>query len=151
MKARRLQTFLAILWACCTLTTAVSCGNREDTVSCFPNQIISVQLNLNLPAYSSLQNVGGWLYISEQQSGTRGLIITRISSSEFRIYDRNAPHLCPDTQTTLEVENGSIVICRKDNAKWFLISGSPAEKSPFPLRQYPYTYNPSTNSINIYN
>lgn len=151
MKAISSKTFLSILLVFSALITYLSCGNREETANCFPNQIISVQLNLSLPAYNNLQNAGGWMYISEQQSGTRGLIITRISSTEFKIYDRNAPHLCPDAQTTLEVENGSIVICRKDNAKWFLNTGGPAEKSPFALKQYFYTHNPSSNIINIYN
>ena len=151
MKARITKTLIAILLIISVLNTMYSCGNREETSSCFPNQMISVQLNLNLPAYSSLLNIGGWMYISEQQSGTRGLIITRISSNEFKIYDRNAPHICPDSQTTLEVENGNIVFCRKDNAKWFLINGGPAAVSPYPLKQYFYNYNPTTNIINIYN
>ena len=38
----------------------------------FPNQLISVQINISLPAYYPLQNIGGWVYISEQQSGTKG-------------------------------------------------------------------------------
>lgn len=151
MKARYLNTFFSISLIISTLIITSTCGNREETTSCFPNQLISVQLNLNLPAYYNLQSVGGWIYVSEQQSGTRGLIITRISSSEFKVYDRNAPHLCPDSQTTLEVENGSFVICKKDNAKWFLNSGSPATTSPYPLKQYYYIYNPTSNIINIYN
>lgn len=151
MKATSLKTFFSILLVFSTLKMVNSCGNREETTSCFPNSLISVQLNLNLPAYYNLQSVGGWIYISEQQSGTRGIIITRVSSSEFKVYDRNAPHLCPDAQTTLEVENGSFVICKKDNAKWFLNSGSPAAVSPYGLKQYYYSYNPSSNVINIYN
>ncbi len=46
------------------------CSNREETTSCFPNQFISVQLNLSLPSYYPLNNIGGWIYVSEQQSGT---------------------------------------------------------------------------------
>jgi hypothetical protein len=49
-----------------------SCGSREDTVSCFPSNPINVTLNLNLPAYYALNQVGGWVYINEQQSGTKG-------------------------------------------------------------------------------
>lgn len=151
MKTKFLKTFLSILLIFSSLKIINSCGNREETSSCFPRSLISVQLNLNLPAYNNLQNIGGWLYISEQQSGTRGLIITKISSTEFRVYDRNAPHICPNTDTTLEVENGTLVKCTKDNAKWFLNSGAPASVSAYPLKQYYYSYNPSTNIINIYN
>jgi hypothetical protein len=73
------------------------------------------------------------------------------TSSGFKIYDRNAPHICPDTNTVLEVEGGTLVICKKDNAKWFLMNGAPAEVSAYPLKQYFSTFNPSTNVLNIYN
>lgn len=113
MKAKILKTLIPILLIFSILKILNSCGNREETTSCFPNQLISVQINISLPAYYQLQNVGGWVYISEQQSGTRGLIIYRASATSFKIYDRNAPHICPDTNTTLEVEGGTLVICKK--------------------------------------
>ena len=92
-----------------------SCSTREETVSCFPNVPINVVLNLNLPAYYNLQNVNGWIYVNEQESGTRGLIVVRTTTG-FKIYDRNAPHICPDNSTTLEVQNNIKVICTKDGA-----------------------------------
>lgn len=150
MKTKFIQIIASTLLIFSLLKILTSCGNREETTSCFPNQSISVQINLSLPAYYQLQNIGGWIYISEQQSGTKGLIITKTSSG-FKIYDRNAPHICPDTNTTLEVEGGTLVICKKDNAKWFLNSGAPAEISPYPLKQYFYSFNASTNVLNIYN
>jgi len=150
MKPSLLKIIIPILLAFSALKTLNSCSNREETTSCFPNQFISVQLNLSLPSYYPLNNIGGWIYISEQQSGNRGLIVYRTNDG-FKIYDRNAPHICPSTDTTLEVENGSLVICKKDNAKWFLNSGAPASVSPYPLKQYFYNYNSSTNILNIYN
>ena len=150
MKAKILKTLIPILLIFSILKILNSCGKREETTSCFPNQLISVQINISLPAYYPLQNIGGWVYISEQQSGTKGLIVTRTSSG-FKIYDRNAPHICPDTNTVLEVEGGTLVICKKDNAKWFLMNGAPAEVSAYPLKQYFSTFNPSTNVLNIYN
>lgn len=150
MKTKFIKTLVSILLIFNALNILNSCGNRDETINCFPNQIISVQINISLPAYYQLQNIGGWIYLSEQQSGTRGLIITRTSTG-FKIYDRNAPHICPDTNTTLEVEGGTLVICKKDNAKWFLNSGAPAEVSPYPLKQYFYSFNSTTNILNIYN
>ena len=151
MKPSLLKIIIPILLAFSALKTLNSCSNREETTSCFPNQFISVQLNLSLPSYYPLNNIGGWIYVSEQQSGTQGLIIYRASATSFKIYDRNAPHICPDNNTTLEVEGGTLVICKKDNAKWFLNSGAPASVSPYPLKQYFYNYNSSTNILNIYN
>ena len=150
MKPSLLKIIIPILLAFSALKTLNSCSNREETTSCFPNQFISVQLNLSLPSYYPLNNIGGWIYVSEQQSGTRGLIVYRTNDG-FKIYDRNAPHICPSTDTTLEVENGSLKKKKKDNAKWFLNSGAPASISPYPLKQYFYNYNSSTNILNIYN
>ncbi len=62
---------------------------QEDTVNCFPNNPINVSLNLNLPAYNALNYDDGWIYVNEQQSGTRGLIIVRVGNA-FKVYDRNA-------------------------------------------------------------
>lgn len=130
--------------------TINSCGSREDTVSCFPSTPINVTLNLNLPAYNNLNSVGGWIYVNEQQSGTRGLIIVKASNNTFKVYDRNAPHICPDSNTTLEVKDNISVICPKDNATWILLTGQPTAGANIPPKTYPYNYDPSTRVLNIY-
>ena len=90
MKPSLLKIIIPILLAFSALKTLNSCSNREETTSCFPNQFISVQLNLSLPSYYPLNNIGGWIYVSEQQSGTRGLIVYRTNDG-FKIYDRTTP------------------------------------------------------------
>lgn len=149
MKTKFLTFFLAILLIFSALNMFSTCGNREETVSCFPNQIISIQININLPAYNNLQTIGGWIYINEQQSGTRGLIIVRTTSG-FKIYDRNAPHICPDTSTTLEVKDNIKITCPKDGAEWILLTGEPVKVSQLAPKTYHYTYDASGN-LSIYN
>lgn len=127
-----------------------SCSRREDTVSCFPTNPINVTINLNLPAYYSLNQVGGWVYINQEQSGSRGLIVVRASDNTFKAYDRNAPHICPDGNTTLEVQDNIRVVCPKDNAQWILLTGQPTAVSNVPPKTYLYNYNPSTKDLNIY-
>lgn len=128
----------------------LSCGSREDTVSCFPNNPINVTLNLNLPAYYALNNVNGWIYVNEQQSGTRGLIVVNTGSG-FKVFDRNAPHICPDNNTTLEVKDNISIICPKDNMKWML-NGTPESggKTSLPPKTYLYNYDPTGKTLNIY-
>ena len=127
-----------------------SCGSTEDTVSCFPDTPISVTLNLNLPAYNALNQVGGWIYVDEQQSGTRGLIVVRASDTNFKIYDRNAPHICPENNTTLEVKDNISVICPRDNATWILLTGQPTAVSSVPPKTYPYNYDPASKVLAVY-
>ncbi|WP_292008523.1 hypothetical protein [Chryseobacterium sp.] len=142
-----------IIFTLLTISTLYtnSCSNRDDTVSCFPTTTIGVTLNLSLPAYYTLNQPGGWLYINEQQSGTRGLIVVRGSGNTFKVYDRNAPHICPDTNTTLEVKDNISIICPKDNAQWILLTGQPTAVSSLAPKTYFYSYDSITNILNIYN
>ncbi|MGC4128842.1 MAG: hypothetical protein QM564_04620 [Bergeyella sp.] len=126
-----------------------SCSERNETVSCFPDSYINVTLNLNLPAYYELQNVGGWKYIDEQSSGTRGLIVVRTNGG-FKVYDRNAPHLCPADDTTLSVESDIKITCPKDGAEWILLTGQPTKIASIAPKTYSYSYNSANNTLTIY-
>lgn len=156
MKRKFFLIFFSISLIISSLFILKSCSRTEETVSCFPNAAISVVLNLNLPSYYNLQNAGGWIYVNEQSSGTRGLIVVRTASG-FKVYDRNAPHICPATNTTLNVEGDIKIVCPKDNATWILITGEPAQNSSgavissVPPKTYFYSYNSSTNVLTIYN
>ena len=131
------------------LSLVISCESRAETVSCFPSQIINVQLNLNLPAYAIDLNTKGWIYINEQQSGTRGLILVKTGTG-FKVYDRNAPHLCPDANTTLIVQNDIKIVCPKDGAEWILQDGTPIKGSGLPPKSYDYSYNAATGDLLIH-
>ncbi|ODS83924.1 Rieske (2Fe-2S) protein [Chryseobacterium lacus] len=139
---------IMILLIFCTLNLN-SCSRTADTVSCFPNTPINVVLNLNLPAYYPLQISGGWIYVDEQSPGSRGLIVVRTGNG-FMVYDRNAPHLCPDNDTTLVVENNIRIVCPKDGAEWILITGEPIKTAKVPPKIYPYDYQPGTNILSIF-
>ncbi|HPZ24452.1 MAG TPA: hypothetical protein PKV58_00780 [Kaistella sp.] len=132
-----------------SLLNITSCKEREETVNCFPNVPINVVLNLNLPAYYVLQNVGGWIYVNEQECGTRGLIVVRTTNG-FKIYDRNAPHVCPDNNTTLNVENNIKVVCPKDGAEWILITGEPTKIAQIPPKTYRYNFDSTTGILSIF-
>ena len=129
-----------------SLLNITSCKEREETVNCFPNVPINVVLNLNLPAYYVLQNVGGWIYVNEQECGTRGLIVVRTTNG-FKVYDRNAPHVCPDNNTTLNVENNIKVVCPKDGAEWILITGEPTKIAQIPPKTYRYNFDSTTGIL----
>ena len=148
MKRIFLAIFLSIILIF-SLLNITSCKEREETVNCFPNVPINVVLNLNLPAYYVLQNVGGWIYVNEQECGTRGLIVVRTTNG-FKVYDRNAPHVCPDNNTTLNVENNIKVVCPKDGAEWILITGEPTKIAQIPPKTYRYNFDSTTGILSIF-
>ena len=147
-KSFRIAILIVLIFNLLTITS--SCSERNETVNCFPNVNVSVILNLNLPSYFNLQNVGGWIYVDEQSSGTRGLIIVRTTTG-FKIYDRNAPHICPSNDTTLNVVSNIKIVCAKDNSEWILLTGQPTAIAKIPPKTYPYSFNQNTNVLTIYN
>lgn len=148
MKRKFSLSIIAILFIFSLLNIS-SCSDRAETVSCFPSTPINVVLNLNLPAYFDLQTVGGWIYVNEQQAGTRGLIVVKTTNG-FKVYDRNAPHVCPDSNTTLDVENDIKIVCPKDGAEWILLTGEPLKISSIPPKTYPYSFDNYGNVLSIY-
>ena len=148
MKRNISTVFLSIILIFSVLNST-SCSNREETISCFPVTPINVVLNLNLPTYFNLQNVGGWIYVNEQQAGTRGLIVVRTTNG-FKVFDRNAPHICPDGDTTLSVENDIKIVCPKDGAEWITITGEPTKIAQVPPKTYPYSYDTNTKILSVY-
>lgn len=152
MRTKNISIAFTLFLIISVLSFSNACSERNETVSCFPNSLVSVQLNLNLPLYYNLQNVGSWVYVNEVGAGTRGLIVVRTTSG-FRVYDRNAPHICPDTGTTLEVKNDTTIFCPKDSSQWILLTGQPTDNSTAKIapKIYPYTYDSNTNILSIYN
>lgn len=150
MKNKVFCLISVILLAISSLCVINSCRERDDTVNCFPNSLVSVTLNLSLSTYFNLQNIGGWIYVDEQSPGTNGLIVVRTTNG-FMVYDRNAPHLCPESSTILEVQEDIRLYCPKDGAEWILLTGQPIRGTALAPKMYPYNYEPSTNTLTIYN
>ena len=150
MKLRIIPSLFSFFLIFSMLNILTTCTEREDTVRCFPHSAISVTLNLNLPAYYNLQNAGSWMYIDQEGSGTRGLIVVKVASG-FKIYDRNAPHICPGENTTLKVADGIKIVCPADKAEWILITGQPTSVSKVAPKTYPYTYDSASKILTIYN
>lgn len=152
MKTKKIASLFTLFLIISLLSINNSCSERNETVSCFPNSVISVQLNLTLPSYYKLQTVGAWVYVNEVGAGTRGLIVVRTTSG-FKVYDRNAPHICPDTNTTLEVKNETSIVCPKDNSQWILLTGQPTDNSTAKIapKTYGYSFDAASNILSIYN
>ena len=134
------------------LFSTSGCSRREETVSCFPIQMIGIDLNLNLASYYALNNIGTAVYINGVGAGNNGLIVVKTSNTTFKAYDRNAPHICPDgNKTILNVVDNIKIVCPKDNATWILISGQPTSVASVPPKTYYTSYNPVSNVLSIYN
>lgn len=140
-----IKTILNKIFLICSVFTILhSCASDDGTVSCVPLTTINFQINTNLPLYSNLNNPGGYVEIpASPTTGTRGLIVVRTTSG-FKAYDRNAPHLCPTDKTTLYVKEGIKIVCDADNSEWILLTGQPTKVA----NRAPRTYQVFVNTNN---
>lgn len=109
----------------------ISCSDDDGQKSCNPAYAISASINVNLPLYSELET-RGWTYVGGEGTGTRGIIVVKTTSG-YKAYDRNAPHICPTPNSTLEVIDDIKLYCEEDGAEWILLTGEPiliADRSP---------------------
>lgn len=112
------------------------CSSSDDGGgTCLPQYNISISINVNLPLYSQLVTGVGWTYVSGEGAGPRGLIVVNTGTG-FKAYDRNAPHICPTANSTLEVVDDMMIYCPEDEAEWILLTGQPLKVADRPPRTY---------------
>lgn len=125
-----------ILW----LMVGVGCSDEDGQRSCNVEYNVSAVINLSYPLYSDLQNPNGWAYVQGEGTGTRGIIVVNTGNG-YKAYDRNAPHICPNAESTLEVVNGIKLYCPYDGAEWILLTGQPlVNEEGFAPDRTPRTY-----------
>ena len=105
------------------------------------NYSFSIQVNLNLPSYSSLQFAGNSKKIDEFGVGNRGIIIYN-SGTGYYAFDGAGPNQELSSCSTLEI-SGATATCPCDDAIYSLLDG----RSPglqYPLKQYRAELNGTT-------
>ncbi len=145
MKGNISKAFFSIILLFCILNFT-SCSHREETVSCFPDVPINVTL---LPNELYNLQTQQWTYVNRDGAGTRGLIVVKTTKG-YNVYDRNAPHICPDNNTTLNVDGNIKIVCPADGAEWILLTGEPIKISKLSPKTYPYNFDSYTNTLSIY-
>ena len=97
----------------------------------------------NTLQYQDLNFVSGWLYITaDVESTSRGIIVYRMSDTEFLAYDRippNEPDACTDSQgnTTRMVVDYPFVVDRCNNAYYNIINGQIIVREPDMVPSFP--------------
>lgn len=123
-----LLNFSRIFLIFLTIGLTIGCSEDDGQKNCNPEYNVYASINLSLPLYSDLQNPNGWAYVQGEGTGTRGIIVVNTGNG-FKAYDRNAPHICPNPTSTLEVLGDIKIICPFDGAEWILLTGQPLQNS----------------------
>lgn len=93
------------------------------------------QIDIYLPVFVDLQNVGGTMTINR---GYKGIFVRRVSYSEFVAFECACPHCHEVRLTPLEGWDGSVLECRECHSLYETVNGQPLEGSASgcPLYQY---------------
>jgi hypothetical protein len=122
----------------CLLGLAMSC-RKENPPPRIPEVYVNFFLDPNSTEYLPLNASGGWVYVT---GGYRGILIYRLTQTEFLAYERTCPY-DPDTPTArIEMEPSfTTMLCPACKSRYIILDGTPFEgPSVYLLKQYHTQY-----------
>jgi len=122
------------------------CSNNENNNKnpYLPNYTFTIDINTNLPSYSSLQYPSNAIYYSG--AGVRGVIVFNTGSG-YNAFDAACPNQALSSCSTMAI-NGINAVCDCDKATYNLFTGQSTGKQ-YPMKQYRVEVN--GNIIRVYN
>lgn len=138
---------LTLLSITCVLAFSFSgCNNANDWG--IPLVKVNEVIYIANPSNIALNAVGGWIYY---QGGSRGLIIYRYSTDEFKAYDRHTTYEPNKPCDPVSVDNSDIIAYDHcSTSEWVLVDGSVVSgPAGFPLKQYQTYFDGS--SVHVFN
>lgn len=109
-----------------------------------PNYTFTIDINMNLPSYSSLMYPSNAIYYPGQ--GVRGIIVFNTGSG-YTAFDAACPNQALSSCSTMTIK-GINSLCACDSAEYSLFTGQSAGKQ-YPLKQYRVEVN--GNVLRVYN
>lgn len=108
-----------------------------------PNYSFTIDINMNLPAYSTLLYPSNAIYYSGQ--GVRGIIVFNTGSG-YNAFDAACPNQALGACSTMTIK-GINALCPCDSKEYSLFTGQGGLQ--YPLKQYRVEVN--GNSLRVYN
>ncbi|MEM1337666.1 MAG: hypothetical protein AAF634_02135 [Bacteroidota bacterium] len=102
----------------------LSCENDDTGRNPFlPDVNFRFDLNLNLPLYNDLNNIGNPIYVGNDGIGIRGVFVMRAGpGDQFVAWEANCPNQAPNACSTMVLE-GQNVRCPCDDLEYNLFFG----------------------------
>jgi nitrite reductase/ring-hydroxylating ferredoxin subunit len=103
-----------------TILFIASC--KKDEKDYVPNVYVNFQIDPNSTMYLSLNQVGGWAYVT---GGVKGIIVYREDQEVFKAYDRACPYDYDVTGSLVYVEpSGLTLIDSLCKSRYIITDGS---------------------------
>lgn len=87
------------------LVIVSGCKKDSSTTSGVPNVAVNFSINVDNASYSSLQHVGGWIYVT---GGYDGILLFCNGQGTYLAFDRGCPYDC-------ETNSGAIIQVQASN------------------------------------
>lgn len=101
----------------------LSCDKQQTNRNPFLQEIgFAFDLNLNLPRYSPLTNIGSSIYVENQQVGTKGAFVTNTGFDVFRAFEASCPNHAPNDCSTMTMK-GQVATCSCEDYEYSLVTG----------------------------
>ena len=101
----------------------LSCSNDEGSGNPFIADInFSFDINLNLPLYSPLTNIGNAVYVGNAGVGVRGVFVINTGFDLFRSFEASCPNHAPNSCSTME-STGQVATCSCEDYEYNLLTG----------------------------
>ncbi|MEK6615635.1 MAG: hypothetical protein AABZ32_05930 [Bacteroidota bacterium] len=117
------------------LISFLGCKKDKNEI---PDVYVDIYLSTTDPAFSPLNAISGYTYIS---GGSKGILIFRKSQNEFMAYDRHCTYnVKEENQIAVDV-SGLLAVDSKCNSKFLVMDGSPnSGPAANPLKYYQTTF-----------
>lgn len=140
-RIKELRVVVTSLFAICLLSIS-SCEPDLRDAEIPPAQFADIFLNLSLPKYQAIRTDGGAVY---EEGGVRGLIIYRLSASQYYAYERNCSYTPNEACATVDIHASRIYMEDPCCGSSFSFSGGqPMGGAAWrPLRRYHTSVNGS--------
>jgi len=126
-----------------------SCDNDRGTRNPYLQEIgFRFDMNLNLPLYSPLTNLGNAVFVSNSGIGTRGFFVIQSSIDQYRAFEASCPNHVPNECSTLELD-GQTATCSCEDYEYSLFTGQLINRPDDGNRYYDMLEYRATKSGNV--
>lgn len=103
----------------------LACESDQGTRNPYLQEVsFRFDINLNLPLYSPLTNIGNAVYIGSQGIGTRGVFVIKSGIDTYSAFEASCPNHVPNSCSTMELgKSKQTAKCSCEDYEYSLFTG----------------------------
>ncbi len=111
--------FITLILILITLSCSDDEGNRNPFLA---DINFNFEVNLNLPLYSPLTNIGNAVLVQSQGIGIRGVYVVNTGFDLYRAFEASCPNHAPSPCSTMD-SSGQVATCDCEDFEYNLLTG----------------------------